>query len=68
MKSISYRTWVLILGIAVAVVIGVAALVAGGTAEASSSMTPRRPVPSNAPAVLIKKLAEQIDLFFVHPH
>jgi hypothetical protein len=62
MKSISYRTWVLILGIAVAVVIGIAALVSGSPSSTSFSMTPRKTVPSSAPSVIIKKVLDKIDL------
>jgi hypothetical protein len=62
MKKASYRTWVLIAGIAVAVVIFIAALVAGGASTSSFSMTPKKPVPSsNAPKVVVEKVISSFD-------
>jgi hypothetical protein len=61
MNNASYRTWVLIAGIAVAVAICVAALVAGGATSATSSMMPGKTIPSTAPKVVVKKVISSID-------
>lgn len=61
MKKASYRTWVLIVGIAVAAVICIAALVVGGASSSSFSMTPRKPSTSGAPKVLVEKVVSTFD-------
>ncbi len=58
MKNASYRTWVLVIGIAVAVVICIAAVVVGGASSSSFSMTPvKKPLQPSATQVVIEKVA-----------
>ncbi len=62
MKSTSYRTWVLIIGIVVAMVISIAAVVVGSTSSSAFSMTPlKKPLPLSAPSVVIQKVLGAVD-------
>ena len=59
----SYRTWVLLIGIGVAIVICVAALLVGATSATPFSMIPKkRPMPTNTPSVVIEKVLEHVDV------
>ncbi|MEJ0055717.1 MAG: hypothetical protein WDN75_08750 [Bacteroidota bacterium] len=57
MKQFSYRTWVLLLGIAVAVVIAVTLIFNGGSLTVSPEVT-QKPAPATAPSVLLKKMID----------
>ena len=63
MKGISYRMWVLMLGIAVALVIAMAAFLFKSKLSSSFSVIPRpeRPLSSSAPFVLLKEAVEKTD-------
>jgi hypothetical protein len=62
MKELS-RIWILMLGIAVAVIIAIAAYLYNDSSTAFSVTPPvKKPIPAAAPSVLIKKVIEKIDL------
>ena len=63
MKELSYRMWIIMLGIAVAMVIALSALHFNGRINANISGAPRlqKPTPT-APSSLLKKTIEKIDL------
>ena len=64
MKRLSYRSWVLMLGIAVAMMIVTAAILFNGSPASSFSMTSGVQTPSTltTATVAIKKVLEKFDI------